>query len=393
VGGDGLAGHPQILLELGAVLVGLAILSRLAGRMGLSPIPLYLTAGLAFGQGGVLPLVTADRFISIGAEVGLILLLFMLGLEYTASDLVATLRRNMFTGVLDFVLNFTPGFIAGFVLGHGVVGGVVLGGVSYVSSSGIAAKLISDSGRGATPGARTVVGVLITEDLVMAIYLPILGALLVEGLSLGSFVPAAVGIGAVALAILLALKVDVGLSSRLFSKSDEALLLTILGLTILVAGAAEHFGISAAVAALLFGMMLAGPAAKGAHEVIAPLRDMFAALFFVFVGLSVDPALLIPMLGGAAILAVVGAATKFATGWFGARHFGVARTGAIRSGAVLIARGEFSIVIAGLATSAGIDPDLEAFAVAYVLLLAIAGPIAAKLAGIHSHEPAPTPAS
>ena len=361
--------------------------------MGLSPIPLYLTAGLAFGEGGVLPLVTADRFISIGAEVGLILLLFMLGLEYTASELVATLRRNTFTGLLDLLLNFTPGFIAGFLLGHGVIGGVVLGGVTYVSSSGIAAKLISDSGRGASPGARTVVGVLITEDLVMAVYLPILGALLVEGLHPGSFLPAVIGIGAVGLAILLALKVDVGLSGRLFSRSDEALLLTILGLTVLVAGAAEFFGISAAVAALLFGMMLAGPAAKGAHAVIAPLRDMFAALFFVFVGLSVDPALLIPVLGGAVLLAVVGAATKFATGWLGARHFGVGRTGAIRAGAVLIARGEFSIVIAGLATSAGVDPDLEAFAVAYVLLLAIAGPIAAKLAGIRSVEPAPAVAS
>jgi CPA2 family monovalent cation:H+ antiporter-2 len=228
---------------------------------------------------------------------------------------------------------------------------------------------------------------LITEDLVMAIYLPILGALLVEGLHPGSFIPAAIGIGAVALAIVLSLKVDVGLSSRLFSRSDEALLLTILGLTVLVAGAAEYFGISAAVAALLFGMMLAGPAAKGAQAVIAPLRDMFAALFFVFVGLSVDPARLTPVLVGAALLAVVGGITKFATGWFGARHFGVARTGAMRAGAVLIARGEFSIVIAGLATSAGVDPDLEAFAVAYVLLLAIAGPIVAKLAGVNAGEP------
>ena len=381
-------GHPETLLELGAVLVGLAVLSRLAGRMGLSPIPLYLTAGLAFGEGGILPLVTADRFISIGAEVGLILLLFMLGLEYTAAELVATLRRNTFTGLIDLALNFTPGFIAGFLLGHGVIGGVVLGGVTYVSSSGIAAKLISDSGRGSSPGARTVIGVLITEDLVMALYLPILGALLVEGLNVGSFIPAAIGIGAVALAIGLAVKVDVGLSSRLFSRSDEALLLTILGLTVLVAGAAEFFGISAAVAALLFGMMLAGPAAKGARDVIAPLRDMFAALFFVFVGLSVDPARLMPVLAGAFLLAIVGALTKFATGWFGARHFGVARTGAKRAGAVLIARGEFSIVIAGLATSAGVDPDLEAFAVAYVLLLAIAGPIAAKLAGITHAEPA-----
>ena len=327
-------------------------------------------------------MVTAEGFVSIGAEVGLILLLFMLGLEYSAAEVVATLRRSFATGALDLVLNFTPGFIAGLVLGTGVVGGIVLGGVTYVSSSGIAAKLISDAGRSRAPGAKTVVAVLITEDLMMAIYLPILGAVLFEGLDLRSFVPAGIGIAAVIVAVVVALRIDVGLSRRLFSRSDEALLLTILGMTVLVAGAAEVLGMSAAVAALLFGMMLAGPAAKGAQTLISPLRDLFAALFFAFVGLSVDPSELPPVLLGAVALALVGMVTKFVTGWVGARSAGVDREGAARSGAVLIARGEFSIVIAGIAATAGADPSLEALAVAYVLILAVTGPLIAKLVGV-----------
>ena len=92
-------GHPQILLELGAVLVGLAVLSRLATRIGMPTIPLYLTAGLAFGRGGIFPLVTADEFIEVGAEIGLILLLFMLGLQYTAAELTSTMRAYARVGL------------------------------------------------------------------------------------------------------------------------------------------------------------------------------------------------------------------------------------------------------------------------------------------------------
>jgi CPA2 family monovalent cation:H+ antiporter-2 len=118
----------------------LAILARLASRLGFSPIPLYLLAGLAFGQGGVIPLVTADEFIAAGAEIGLILLLFSLGLEYSARELVASLRSTALVGGLDLVLNFTPGFVAGLLLGWDPVPASFLGGVTYISSSGVIAR-------------------------------------------------------------------------------------------------------------------------------------------------------------------------------------------------------------------------------------------------------------
>ena len=128
-----------VLLELGGVILGLGVLARLAGRLGLSAIPLYLLAGLAFGEGGLLPLVTASEFIEVGAEVGVILLLLLLGLEYSASELVGALRAAGPAGLADLALNFTPGLLAGLLLGWPALAAVVLGGVTYVTSSGIVA--------------------------------------------------------------------------------------------------------------------------------------------------------------------------------------------------------------------------------------------------------------
>ena len=372
--------HPEILVELGAVLLGLAILSRIATRIGMPTIPLYLTAGLAFGRGGIIPLVTADEFVEIGAEIGLILLLFMLGLQYTAAELTSTLRSQAPVGMLDLALNFVPGFAAGLVLGWGFALAVLLGGVTYVSSSGIVAKVLSNQGWTSNRETPVVLSTLVIEDLVMALYLPIAGALVAGEAGIGSLGPALVAISVVGIVLAAATRIDVGVSRLLFSRSDESLLLTILGLTILVAGGAEVFGMSAAVAALLVGIVLSGPAAEAAHGLLSPLRDLFAALFFAFVGLSVDPASIPPVLLPAALLAVVTLATKFATGWIGARRIGVGVRGRVRAGAMLGARGEFSIAIAGIATAAGVAGDFEALAVSYVFVLAIAGPIFVRFA-------------
>lgn len=371
--------HPELLVELGAVLLGLAALSRLASRTGMPTIPLYLAAGLAFGEGGIVPLVTADEFVEVGAEIGLILLLFMLGLEYTAAELVATLRTQARVGVLDFVLNFPPGFLAALVLGWGPTLGVVLGGVTYVSSSGIVAKLLADQGWTGNRETPVVLSTLVIEDLVMALYLPVVGALL-AGSGAASLLPAFVSVAVVGTVLAAATRIEVGVSRVLFSRSDEALLLTILGVTILVAGGAEVFGISAAVAALLVGIVLSGPAAEAAHGLLTPMRDLFAALFFAFVGLSVDPATIPPVLLPAAALALVTLVTKAVTGWVGAARSGVGVRGATRAGLLLGARGEFSIAIAGFATAAGVSGDFEALAVAYVFVLALAGPVLVRFA-------------
>src|SRR3977135_3776743 len=99
----------RLLIELGAIVFSLGVLGRLAGRIGLSPIPLYLLAGLAFGKGGLLPLTTSEGFLSTGAEIGVVLLLLLLGLEYSADELVANLRAHAPDGIVNIVLNATPG--------------------------------------------------------------------------------------------------------------------------------------------------------------------------------------------------------------------------------------------------------------------------------------------
>ncbi len=372
--------HPEVLVELGAILLGLAILSRLATRIGMPTIPLYLTAGLAFGRGGIVPVVTADEFIEVGAEIGLILLLFMLGLQYTAAELTSTLRSQARVGGIDFALNFTPGFAAGLLLDWGVVLAVVLGGVTYVSSSGIVAKVLSDHGWTGNRETPVVLSALVIEDLVMALYLPVAGALLAGEGDLEALAPALIGVVGVGSVLGAATRIEVGVSRLVFSRSDESLLLTIVGMTILVAGAAEVFGVSAAVAALLVGIVLSGPAAEAAHGLLSPLRDLFAAMFFAFVGLSVDPASIPPVLVPAGVLALITLATKFATGWIGAALSGVALRGRTRAGALLVARGEFSIAIAGLATAAGVVAEFEALAVSYVFVLALLGPVIVRFA-------------
>ena len=345
-----------VLIELGAVIVGLAILARLASRLAIPAIPLYLLAGLAFGKGGLLPLVTTAEFIEIGAEIGLILLLLSLGLEYSARELVSTLRAQAPAGLVDLALNFSPGFLAGLILGLGVLPAAVLGGVTYVSSSGVIAKLLHDLGRVGNRETPVVLSILVIEDLAMAVYLPMLAGLLIGGLTFSGLVTAAAAVVGVVVFLAIAQRLEVGVSRLVFSHSDEALLLTILGLAVLVAGIAELVQVSAAVGALLVGIALSGPAAKGARALLSPLRDFLAAIFFAFFGLSVDPSQIPGALGPALGLALLTAATKFATGWWSARRAGIGPRGRARAGATLIPRGSSRSSSRGSRSRAGWVP-------------------------------------
>ncbi|HEY7283149.1 MAG TPA: cation:proton antiporter [Actinomycetota bacterium] len=379
------------LLELGLVVLGLAVLARLAGRFSMSTIPLYLLAGLALGRGGVLPLVKTEAFVRTGAELGLILLLFLLGLEYGASELRATVRSSWRAGLVDMLLDFPPGFLAGLALGWGPVPAAFLGGVTYVSSSGIAAKLLHDLGRMGSPETPVVLSILVIEDLAMALYLPVLAVLLAGGVTIGGVGTAIGAVAGVLVFLRVAARVEVGVSRVVFSRSDEALLLSILGLALVVAGIAQLGSVSAGVGALLAGIAISGPAAHAARGLLAPLRDLFAAFFFVFVGFAIDPAGLPRFIVPAIVLAVITGCTKFLAGWWSARLAGVARDGRIRAGATLVARGEFSIAIAGLATTGGLGPDVASLTVAYVLVLAVAGPILARVLGPRPRTAEPAP--
>ncbi len=369
----------------GAVLRALGILGRFAGRIGVSPIPLYLLAGLAFGHGGVLALSASTEFISTGAQIGVVLLLLTLGLEYSANQLVTGLRSNAGAGALDLVLGAAPGAVCGLVLGWGLAGSLAMAGVTAVSSSGIISKLIADLGRAASPETPVVISILVIEDLAMAIYLPVLTAVLAEAGAVRAVVTVAIAVSAVAAVLLVATRWSHHVSRVVSHPMDvdkpadkEVLLLRVLGITLLVAGLAEQLQVSAAVGAFLVGIALVGPVAEAARKVLAPLRDLFAAVFFVFFGLQTDPAAIPPVLLAAAALAVASAMGKAATGWLAAARRDIDASGRLRAGATLISHGEFSIVIAGLAVAGGQPARLGALAASYVLLLAIAGPLATR---------------
>jgi CPA2 family monovalent cation:H+ antiporter-2 len=155
---------------------------------------------------------------------------------------------------------------------------------------------------------------------------------------------------------------------------DEQLLLQVLGLTLLVAGFAQWIGASAAVGAFLVGLALSGRSADRARIVLRPLRDLFAAAFFLAFGLSTNTADVLPALPAAVALAVVTASTKIATGWYAAGRDDVGPRGRLRAGTALVARGEFSIVLAELAVIAGLS-QIGPLVSAYVLVLAVAGPL------------------
>ncbi|HVF09971.1 MAG TPA: cation:proton antiporter [Abditibacteriaceae bacterium] len=367
-----------VLIELGAAIVGLSLLARLAHRVGFSPIPLYLVAGVAFGKGGLVPLHFGESFVEIGAEIGVILLLFMLGLEYTGTELSASLRAGLPAGLVDLLLNFTPGVAAGFLLGWSPLAALLLGGVTYISSSGVISKVLADLNRLGNRETPAVLSVLVLEDLAMALFLPLMAVLLAGHSFLSGLVSIFVALATVGGVLLLAVRYGEAMSRVVAHHSNEVFLLTTFGLVLLVAGMAQRLQVSAAVGAFLIGIALSGPVAEQARQMLSPMRDLFAAIFFLFFGLQIDPVTLPPVLGLAVILGLVTAATTIYTGWWAARRIGVAARGRLRAGTALVARGEFSIVLAGWGVSAGLESQLGPLSAAYVLFLAVLGPVLAR---------------
>jgi CPA2 family monovalent cation:H+ antiporter-2 len=357
-----------LLIELGAILSALGLLARAARALRVPVIPLYLLAGLVFGHGGVIGLDASHDFLEVSSEIGVILLLVMLGLEYSAGELIQSLRTQAPIGVLDGLLNAVPGAAVALIAGWGGLAAVALAGVTWVSSSGVIAKMLGDLGRLGNREVPAVLGVLVLEDLMMALYLPLLTALLAAGGASTVVIAVVAGTGTVAIVLVVAARYG-HIVTRLISDEDaEALLLGVLGLTLLVAGLADQLKVSAAVGAFLVGIALSGSVAETAVEVLAPLRDLFAAVFFVTFGLRTAPGTLLPALPLALLLVALTSVTKVGTGYVAARRSGVKRRGRWRAGVALIPRGEFSVVIATLAVSAGVEAKLGPLTACYVLL-------------------------
>ncbi|MFE0192009.1 cation:proton antiporter [Streptomyces sp. NPDC058989] len=379
-----------LLLELGIILAALSALGTLARRFTLSPVPLYLLTGLALGEGGIAPVPAAGAFVETGASIGVVLLLLTLGLEFSLTEFTAGMRRHVPSAVTDLILNATPGALAGWLLGFDGVGILALAGATYISSSGIIARLLADLHRLGNRETPAVLAVLVMEDVAMAAYLPVLAVLASGGQWWQATLGVLAAVGAVLAAFAASYRWGHHLGRLLSHPESEQLLLRVLGLTLIVAALAEFVHASAAVGAFLVGLTLTGETATRSRAVLSPLRDLFAAVFFLAIGLSVTPEELTPALPAAFALAAVTLATKVLAGRYAAARDKVGPRGRLRAGTALIARGEFSLVIVGLVGTT--HDTLGPLVTAYVFILAIAGPLLTRLAGAVPPRRAPRPA-
>jgi K+:H+ antiporter subunit KhtU len=224
------------------------------------------------------------------------------------------LRRSWVAGLIDMALNTVPGAAVALLLGWGPVGALAMAGVTYISSSGIVAKVLGDLGRLGNRETPVILSILVFEDLTMAVYLPILTALLAGVGFLGGLKAVGIALGAVSVVLVVALRYGRQVSAVIHDTDPEVFLLRLLGAALLIAGVAATLQVSAAVGAFLLGIAISGATAETATKLLTPLRDLFAAVFFVLFGLTTDPAAIPPVLPAAIALAIITTVSKVLTG-------------------------------------------------------------------------------
>nr|WP_202594278.1 cation:proton antiporter [Halapricum salinum] len=388
------------LLEVGVMFASIATVGWFANRLGQSVIPFYIVTGMVASEyvvgrldlpssvaGTALPreglYIAETEFVELGAELGIVFLLFFLGLEFNIERLLARRKQIGRAGTIDALINFPVGFALGWLFFGSLLPAFLVAGIVYISSSAIITKSLLDLGWIANDEAEPILGVLVYEDLLIAVYLAVTAAVVLGG---GDVAAAAtsvgVGLGFIAL-LLVAVQFGTPLFERLLgTNSHEFVVLRTIGLTVLVAGAALALGVSEAVAAFFVGMGFASTGhVQQIEELLEPFRDTFAAVFFFWIGLVTDPYLVAGVAGLIAVAMLASTPTKFLSGFLGGRAFDLDARRSTRVGLAMTTRGEFSLIIATLAVSgaaAGTIPQetanqISAFAVGYVLVMAIIG--------------------
>lgn len=366
--------NAALLAEIGGALLVLGIVAFIANRLKFSVVPLYLLIGLAIGEGGLVPLSLSEEFLNTGAQIGAIMLLLLLGLEYSAYDLAKAFRERKSAGFIDFFANATPGFVLGLFLGWGIGGALALAGITYVSSSGIAAQLIKEMGWRRSEVSKRAIGVLVFEDLALAPYLPLLTSIVLGVSAISGIISVSLALAITGLVILVSFRGSAKWSKILDPNEPGGLLLTVFGAALLAAGLADLVGFSGVVAAFLIGLLLTGEVAETARARLSPIRDIFAAIFFLFFGITTNPADLPAVLPLALLLTALGIAGKFLVGWWVTRDL-TDPMSAWRATGFLIARGEFSMVIAALAAPIVLTLELQALTLTYVIMTAFAASV------------------
>ncbi len=372
------------LAELALTVAMLGGLGLVASRLGLSAIPAYLLGGLLLGpnEPKQLSLIQPSEVTDFVAEIGVVFLLFFLGLEFSLGRLVRSGRHLGLGGAVDLAVNGLIGLLIG-VAAFGVdFGAFILAAAIYVSSSAIAVKGLTDFRRLADEEVDLILAILLFEDLAMALVLGLAGG------GGGEFEET------LALVFRALLFVTAGLAaSRWLPRAIDAalqrmprefFLLFTFAFLIGSAALADALGLSEAIGALVAGIVLAETSLREEiEERFFSFRDLFAALFFFVFGLSVDVSAL-PEVGWlVAVAAVATVAGKVGGAYVAGLVGGFTPRQRLNAGVALVAHGEFTIILAQVAAgnpqiSRAVAADLTAFAGLYVLVTATIGVVLMK---------------
>lgn len=355
------------LLFAGLIFLALALAGSLAGRLRQSAIPVYILVGLLLR-----PWVHETEMVAFFGQLGLILLMFFLGLEFSLPELLAAPGRTFRIGTVDAAVNFPLGFAIALLFGWGLLPALALGTALYISSSAIVAKSVIDLQRTANPETEIALRVLVFEDLAVAILLGIL----VTASAAGEGPPwarAGLALGFVAGAVVLGLWGRRWHARVLDVRNDDLFVLTVLGFTLLVSWTSEAAGLSDAIGAFVAGLWVAEtPARERARMLLAPFYGPLAAFFFFAFGTMVDPSGLERLGPLALLLLALGIFGKMLSAWWIGRSEELSRRATLTLGLTLIPRGEFSIVVAGTVAHA-LEPDLMPLVALVVLGLSAIG--------------------
>lgn len=365
---------------MGGAFLAAAVLARVGGRIGLPTIPLFILAGILLGPHtpGIV-LVADPHDLEMLSALGLVLLLFYLGLEFHLDDLKEGGRKMALAGGAYLALNVGAGLGFGFALGWGTSEALVLAGVLGISSSAIVTKVLVDLGRIGNPETKPILGIIVVEDVFLALYLAALQPILSGADSLA----AAVLDGGKAFGFLLLLALVARFGTKVVSrlidtKDDELLVISFLGAAVFVAGISEWFGVADAIGAFMVGLML-GSTTSGARilKLVHPLRDAFGAIFFFAFGLSINPGDLPSVVWPVLAAVAVTVAMNVCAGLAAAKVYAFGAQATANISTTLLARGEFALILATMAAGAGLDERLSPFIAGYVLVLAVLAPLAA----------------
>ena len=377
----------HVILEIGLALALMAFAVGLAAKLGFSNVPFLILIGMAVGphapQIGIFDLrfIQTESLISFMGRIGVLFLLFYLGLESSVTRLIRAGRSILAGGSLYIGINFTIGFSYGYFTGFPLRETLIIAGLTTVSSSAIVAKILFDYRRTANPETELILGITMFEDIFLAVYLSLISGIILSGASSFAGVASSGGIALGFIVALLAVgKWATPLLNRLFRiSSNEVFVVVVFACLFLLAGLGETIHVAESIGALLLGLILGDTEhSERMERLIVPFRDFFGAAFFFSFGLSIDPF----SLGGAAWLAVGAALLSLIgvviAGLIVGKASKITPVGSLNTGFTLLARGEFSIIIVNLAIAGGLLAILQPFAALYVLILASGSPLLAK---------------